>query len=155
EEHLSRLSRHGHTGMFPWAGAQKPGGNAAFRVAGEKLISRDLFEDKAVVRLVAVEGADDVVTVTPGIWALEIVGVAAAIGIAKDVGPVTRPALAITVGGEEPRDQLRPGVGGRIVEKCVHIFGRGREAMEVKGGTANKCPAVGARPGRLEQLVDS
>jgi hypothetical protein len=71
-------------------------------MAGVEFVAGDLFADELVVRLVLIETADDVVAIAPGVGALEVVRVAARVGVADDVEPVA--GRSVRRSGERPGD---------------------------------------------------
>ena len=82
-------------------------------VAGDQLVAGELLHDEAVVGLVRVEAADDVVAVPPGVGPGLVELVAVGVGVAGQVEPVPAPALAVTRDGEQPVDDLLPRLRGR------------------------------------------
>ena len=72
-----------------------PVATRAVGVAGERLVAGELLDDEAVVRLVGVERADDVVAVPPGVGPGLVELVAVGVGVAGQVEPVPAPALAV------------------------------------------------------------
>ena len=127
--------------------AQERGGQQGVLSAFAQLVAGDLFADKAVVRPIAVKRAYDVVTIAPGLRAVAIVFVAAGIGVADQVQPVTGPALAVVRTGQQAIDQAIEGVGRIVLEERFH-FGRvRRQAGHVKIGAADERAAAGWRRG--------
>lgn len=62
-----------HTGQLPRPRAQESGGVDLLRVVWVDLVSGDLLFDELLVGLVAVEGANDVIEIAPGIPTLVVV----------------------------------------------------------------------------------
>src|SRR5205823_646681 len=83
------------------AAAMKARGEQRLVVAGIDLIAGDLLLNEAVIRLVVIERAYDVVAVAPGMGTLGVGLVAVGIGVADQVEPAQRPALPIVRGGEQ------------------------------------------------------
>ena len=83
-----------------------------------KLLLHELREGRVLV-----EGADNVVAVGPGIEAKVIGLVAVALGKANDVEPVPAPALAVVWARQQPIDQPFVGVGGRVIDEGLDLFG--------------------------------
>ncbi len=81
--------------------AVEAGGDQRFVFLGRNLIAGELFGDEAVVRLVIVERADDVVAIAPGVIAVRIVLEAIGFGEAHDVEPMLSPSLAVVRAGEQ------------------------------------------------------
>ena len=74
---------------------QVAGRDPRFGRIGRELIARDLFLNELVVRFVFIEGADDVIAISPGIVAIAIVLKASGIGVANHIQPVPAPSLAV------------------------------------------------------------
>ena len=83
--------------------------------------ARQLFEQEAIVRLVFIQAANDIIPVLPrvrlGPVALEAVG----FGIANQIEPVAPPPLAVLRHFEQPVDQPPPGIGLRVVDKRLDL----------------------------------
>ena len=84
-----------------------------------ELVTRDLFPDEPVVRLVAVERIDDVVAVAPCMRHVRVALVAGGVGITCEVEPVARPAFAVTRIVEQPIHQAFVGKRTAIVDESV------------------------------------
>ena len=104
------------------------GGRERLGVAGPEFVAGDLLADKTVVRLIVIEGANNVVPVTPRMRAYGIVLKAIGLGEAGEVEPVPPPALTISRGGEQAVDELFVGLRGRFTRKLLDLFRRRREA---------------------------
>ena len=65
---------HAHGRMLPRPHAQKAGGKQRLRIVRSPFISCQLLHDEGGIGLVLLEGADDVVPVTPGVWAGIVIG---------------------------------------------------------------------------------
>ena len=118
---------------------------------GRDLIAGDLFHDELIVRLVGVEGADDVVAIAQGIGIGDILVHAVGVGIASEIEPVPRPALAIMGRGEQPIDDLRERLGRLISEEGVDLLGGRWQPGQVERGAAYQGPLIGRR-GRRQPL---
>ena len=94
-------------------GAEKVegGGGERLGIAGPKFVAGDLLADEAVVGLVFIEGLDDVIAIAPRVWAKGVVLEAIALGVAREVEPVARPAFAVVRRGEQPVDEPFVSVG--------------------------------------------
>ena len=92
----------------------------------------------SVVGLVAVEGADDVVAIAPGVGAVRVVLEAVGVGVADDVEPVAAPALAVVRRGEQAVDEFLVGVGRLVGEEGVDLFGRRRQAGQIERDAADE-----------------
>ena len=127
--------------------AVEPGSDERGGVAGVEFVAGDLLADEAVVRLVLVEGVDDVVAVAPDVGAGLVALEALAVGVAGEVEPVARPALAVARRGEKAINDAVEG-GGRVVgEERLHFFGSGQQSGEVERGAADERDLVGGRSG--------
>ena len=145
-----------HHGGIPGAHAEEAGGDEEFglllRVLGllGQFVSGDLLHDELVVRLVFVEGTNDVVAVAPCVGALVVVRHAAGVGIAGDIEPVLRPALAVMRGREEAGGELVDGglrVAGMLGLEGGDFLGSRRQADQVKGDAADQGTGIGGRSG--------
>ena len=70
-------------------------------------ISSQLFDDKAIERLVAIQGCHDVVPISPGVAVRNIFIEAVGVCIPRDVEPMSSPAFAVSWRCEQPIDNLR------------------------------------------------
>src|SRR5262245_56881597 len=59
-----------------------------------KLVTSNLLEQKAVVRFICIECPNHVVAISPGMLAIRIALLG--IGVARQIQPVPRPALAVS-----------------------------------------------------------
>ena len=136
---------------IPRAGGDESEPLDAVPRVGKQRVSGDLFLHEAAVRLVAVEGADNVVAVRPGVGAGLVLVVTVSVAVVDDVQPVARPAFAVAGRGEQPLDQLlvgqRVGVGDELAD---FIRGR-RQAKQVVVHTADQRVAIGL--GGMGQLL--
>ena len=98
---------------------------------------------KRVVRLVVIEGGDDVIAIGPGIAPGLVFVEAVRFAVVHDVEPVAAPAFAITRRGEESVDQLLIGVGRVVGEEGVDFIDGGSRALKVICQTANESAAIG------------
>ena len=73
----------------------EPGGYQSFRVAWLQFVTRQLFLDEAVIRLVIIEGADDIIPVAPGVRTIHVKLEAAAVGVACQVQPMPSPSFSV------------------------------------------------------------
>ena len=129
------------------AGPQEAGGDARLVRDVVQLVARDLLAQELVVRLVVVEGVDDVVAVAPHVQAdvvlLEPVGV----GVARHVQPVAAPALAVVGRIEQLVDQPLPGPALGVGQEFLHLLGGGRHADQVEIGAPQQRQPIGPRRG--------
>ena len=135
----------GHVQPVVAGGDELPPRRAGQLVAGE-LLARELVE-----RQVVVEGVDDVLAVER--LGLFVVGVVAhRVGVAHEVEPVNRHALAVMRTGQQPVDQFAKGARRRVGDKRPHLFPSRRQPGEVERQAADQRTAVGL-PRRLVALV--
>ncbi len=110
-----------------------------------QLIACELFQQKTIVRLVGIQGANHVVAVTPG-HGTDLIGRELSsfrIGIAGEVEPVAAPALTIAGRGEEAINHLVVGVGLRVGEEGLGLSGRRRQASQIKVSTTDQRELAG------------
>ena len=91
---------------IPRPGGDEPRRDNRVRVARVEYVPSDLFLDKAIVPLVLIERADDVIAVRPRVIAAFVLVVTMRVAVVDDVEPVPTPALAVARRGEQPVDQL-------------------------------------------------
>src|SRR5262249_11100491 len=91
-----------------------------FFLAGADLVTGSVSGHEALVGLVSIECADDVITITPRVAAMRVVFEAVRFGEADDVEPMAPPPLAVMRTGQQLLDQLLPGVrrfvGGELLD---------------------------------------
>ena len=142
--------------------AQEAGGDQAVVGHLRQFVSRQLFAEESVVRLVLIERADDVIAIAPGVGAVEIMFEAVGVGIAGNVEPVTSPALAVLGRTEQAVDQPLPCARLLIIYIGCRFGGRGKEAGKIEIGAAKQGGGVGLggfremlfAPGLFEEGVD-
>ena len=112
--------------------AVEAGGDEGFDIVRKQLVAGKLFLDEAVVRLVRVERTDDVIAVTPGMFPVAVALEAVGVGVARDVQPLQRPALAVMGGGQQALDQI--GVSSRraVVQELRRFFGSRGKPNEIE-----------------------
>ena len=99
----------------------------------DQLIAGDLLEQKLVVRLVGIEGVDDVVAIFPGVLADHVrIAFALGIGIARHVQPMPAPTHAVSRRGEQTIHHLFQRRGTVILKKRRHLTSGRRQACQVK-----------------------
>ena len=88
----------------------------------DQFVAGNLFLQKAIVGLVLVERADDVVAIAPGVRT-NMVGVEDAfrVGVAGEVEPVSAPTFAIAFAGEQAVDHAFVCVGRAIGDELGHF----------------------------------
>ncbi len=87
--------------VVPGAQSKEAGRDDGRLVAVGEFVARELLDDEAVKRLVLIERADHPVAIFPRMGLGLISLVAAGLGVAGHVEPVTSPALAVMWRGEE------------------------------------------------------
>ena len=97
--------------IVPCTQAQKCGGDLSGRVGPFDFVAGQLLGQESAVRLIMIEGADDVVAISPGVWFGAVTLVSVGLGEADDVEPVASRALAKVRAGEKAIDQIGGGVG--------------------------------------------
>ena len=139
--------RYRHAGVLPRAHPQEARRQDGLRVAREQLIASNLLEHEAVVGLVVVERADDVIAITPGIGPLVVVREACRICVARHVKPVATPALAVTRRSQEAIHDFRERsfVASGILDERFDLLGSGRQAGQVDRRATDQRRSVRAR----------
>ena len=134
-------------GLVVRAGDQEARGGDSLSGGVGQHVACDLLAHKLVVGLVRVQATDDVVPVGPGVVADRVALEPLRLREARHVEPVPAPSLAVAGIGQHAVHQ--PGVGVRraIVDECVYLGGRWRNAEHVERHAANECRAVGGRRG--------
>ena len=123
------------------------------RSLGRDLVAGDLLDQEPVERLVAVEGVDDVVAESPGVGDVAVVLEALGLGVADDVEPVLRPALAVSRAGQQPVDD--PLLGDRAngrprTPRSPRARAAGRSRRRSRGGATRRArPAARAATAAL------
>ena len=114
-------------------------------LGGFELVGGDLFEQEAVVGLVRVEGVDDVVAVSEGVWVgvIAVVDAAHVVSVAHDIEPVAAPALAVAFVGEEFVDELLEGLRVVVSGESVHFRVRRWHADQIEISAADEGAFVG------------
>ena len=133
------------------AGAMKAGCDQRIVASRVEFIAGDLFLNEQAVGLVPIEAADHIVSVAPGVRAFQVEFVPVGIGIADDIEPALRPALAVVLGFKQAIDHLRIGIGRMVGEEQVDFSGSGRQADEVQRDSAQQ--ALFARQGGRFQIL--
>ena len=122
-------------------------------VAGVRIerVACELLLDKARVRLVVVERADDIVAVRPRVVARLVLVVAVRVGVVHDVEPVPRPALAVARRREQAIDEAFVLVDRGIGDVRIDLVRRGRQSdeVEVHAPTERACVGFGRHGERV------
>ena len=152
-----------HAALFVREGlAKKTGGDFLFERGVGQEIAGELFNRELIEGLVAIERADDPVAIHVGEGARGIFFVTVAVGVVREIEPVTRPVLAKMWRGKQTLDEIFVGAGRGVGEEFSNLFGRGREAGEVEAEAANERGFVGLGRGgdglffeaREDEVVD-
>jgi hypothetical protein len=104
-------------------------------------VARDLFDRELIERHVLVERVDDPVAVLPH-DARQVLFVALRIGVAREIEPGTRPALAVVGRGEQAIDQSLvrrvAAVARRVGGDFVDLLRRGRQPDQIERDPPNE-----------------
>ena len=130
-EGIPRCDGRAQSALVPRAGGEETGGDDRLRIVGEKNVAGDLLTDEAGIRLVGVEGADQVIAIGPGVGPEAVLIMAVRVGIVGDVEPMAGPAFAVARRGEQAVHQPLVGVGRWIVEERIEFRRRRRQAGQV------------------------
>ena len=132
------------------ARAEKARGCHRERIARGELVARELPARELVERQVGVQRLDDEVAVMKRVRPVVVVLEAAALGEARHVEPVPRPAFAVGWGVEQLIDHggerlrrfvARPG----LFQKPSHILRRRRQAGEAEKSASQQRARIGGR----------
>ena len=116
----------------------KTRGDQAIRTTVRKFISGQLFPNELVIGLIAVEGANDVVAVPPGVR-FSLVGlVTVGLSEAHQIKPMTSPLLAVMRGLQQAIDQVFPSLCRWVVNEGLDGLRRRRQAGEIVGDPSNQ-----------------
>ena len=86
-----------------------------------QFVTGNLLDHKLIVRLVFVEGTDDIVTVAPHVGALVVVGVTSSVGVTGDIQPMLSPTLAVMRTGQQRGDERAPCLGRILVPRQTEL----------------------------------
>ena len=95
-----------------------------------ELIPGNLFNHKFIVRLVLIEGTNDIVAVTPGIRSFIVIGVTAGISIAGYIQPVLSPAFTVMRAGEKFINELAPSLERVLVPGQAELINLVRSLLQ-------------------------
>ncbi len=82
---------------------------------------------KLIVRNVAIQRADHVVAIFPGIRNRRVELMAARFRVANEIEPVPSPAFAVVIRSEQPIDDFGEGVGRGVSGESLSFRGGWRE----------------------------
>ena len=117
------------------------GDDVVGRVAGEK-IAGDLAAREGVEGHVVVEGPDHPIAIGPD-PPFAVFLIAVGVGIAGQVEPPPRPALAVTRAGKQSIDEFFVGVGRLIGDKGVELGWRRRQPRQIEVDAAAERGPIG------------
>ena len=112
-------------------------------IPGREQVAGNLFDDEPIVRLVFIQGVDDVIAIPPGVAVRNVALFAGRFAEADDVEPVPAPPLAETGRGQQPVDHIGDGALRECIHERVDFIGGGRQPREVESNTADESHAVG------------
>ena len=95
EPKLTGFLKDAHARLLPRTHAQEPGGHEVLGISWFHLVSRHLFLDELVIRLVLIKGTHHVITVAPGIGPCIIIRKAPGISVSGNVQPMPREMFAV------------------------------------------------------------
>ena len=125
--------------------AVEAGGDTLFDGGVGQQVARELFDRELVKRHVAVERVDHPMAIAPCPGARRVLFKAVAVGVAREVKPVSSPFLAVMRRGEQPVDNtlvsVRPGVG----KECFDLRRRRRQPDQVEADPSDQSCAAGFR----------
>ena len=84
---------------------------------GKEHVARDLFEHETAIRSIVVQGADDIIAVTPGVRAHLVLVETVRVGVAGDIEPVSSPSFAVAGRSEQSVDDSLVGVGPFVMHE--------------------------------------
>ena len=119
-------------------------------VVGRDFVPCELLAHEAVVGFVGIQAADDPVAVAPRGGAEKIGAVAVAVGVAHEVEPVLRPALAVARAREQFVHEALGCIGARISNEGVQLSSARRQAVQIEVEAAREF--LTARLGRGGEL---
>ena len=122
-------------------------GHALVEGRAGKQVARELFDGELIIREVVVEGVDDPVAVAPD-RAQGVGAVPGRVGVARQVEPDARPALAVGGVFQETIHGLFISIGRRIGGEFVHFPRRRRQAAQVNADAAQEDELVSLGGGR-------
>ena len=129
--------------VIPYTEPVKTGGDQAVVVHIRQLIAGDLLHHEPVVRLVLVEGPDNVVAEFPDKRFFVVTLIAVGLGEAHNVEPMAAPAFAVLRHAEQMLDESWPGVVGAVVHECLYLVISRRQTDEVEVCPADERGLVG------------
>ena len=108
-------------------------------------IPGDVFADELVVGHVAVEGADEVIPVTPGHRQFRVALAAVRFAVANQIHPVPRPTLPEPRRGEQPIHSLLVGIGRSVATEVLDLVDGGRQSRQRECDATQQRLAAGRR----------
>ena len=119
-----------------------------------KEVAGELLDRKLIKGLIFVIGVNDPITISPD-GAQRVGAITGRVGIAGQIEPDARPALAIRGVGEHLVDRFFIGIGRGIRSEVVDLLERRRKAAKVKAGAAEQGEAVGLAGGFQARLREA
>lgn len=108
-------------------------------------VTGDMFTNELVVGKILVEGADQIIAITPGVVHLVIPFVAMGFGKADDIEPMPGPALAEMRRREEAINEALPSVRGSGIDKLPNGLRFGRHPGQDERESADESAFVRGR----------
>ena len=116
--------------------AMKAGGNAlGLRGVGQQ-VTGDLLDGELIKRQIGIERVDHPIAPRPD-GARAILLVTIGVGVAREIQPRLRPALAKMRTGQQPIHQPFVGVGPLVLDKRLRLIRRGRQADKIQREAAD------------------
>ncbi len=129
------------------------GADARLQRRARQQVAGELLPRETVETLVDVERADDVVAVRADVHRVVAV-VADGVGVADQIEPVHRHALAVVGRIEQAVHELLVSVRRFVIDERGDLGARGRQAGEVERQAADKRDAVGLGRGREVSFLE-
>ena len=123
--------------VIPQAKSIVSGGNDIVRYGRIEFVTGKLLHYKLIIRLVVVEGSDDIIAIAPHKRFRVIPFIAVGFGIANDIQPMPTPLFAVMFRSQQPINQITISIRRLVFNKCLHVNGRRRQPREVVVGSAN------------------
>ena len=130
---------------IPRTGREEAGGHDGIGIVRPQHIAGDLFLQKAVVRLVGIEGTDDVVAVGPRIGPEFVALKSVRVRIVGNVQPMAGEAFAKVRRGQQAVDEFLVRLGIGIMHEGLDGLRLGRQSVQVKIQPPNQGASTGLR----------
>ena len=129
---LTRSDLLHHARVLPRTHAEVASGYPHFGIVRLQDVASQLLDYEAVVRLVGVQRAHDIVPKAPSVRALPVVGISGRVGVAHDVEPVPTPLLAVMRALKQPVDQVAPSLGRVVPKEAFDLLRCGRKTGQIE-----------------------